>query len=276
MSLGGIPFYLSLLDANKTMVENINHLFFRRNSALKTEFEELYTAIYSNSEKYLETVRILYGHKEGLSYSEIEKISGITGTRLTTILKNLEKCDFILAYSQFGNKSKGTIYRLADFYTLFYMKFQESADSKDEEWWLHNFNSRSVSSWQGTTFELVCLTHLPQIRRKLGINGTSTSASAWRYLPRLKAEEGERGAQIDLVIDRGDQAINLCEMKFSTEEYVITADYEDKVRKRMGLFREKTKTRKGLVSTFITTFGVAEGIHKSIVDNEVTLEDLFS
>ena len=131
---GGIPFYLSLLDANKTMVENINHLFFRRNSALKTEFEELYTAIFSNSEKYLETVMILYGHKEGLSYSEIEKISGITGTRLTTILKNLEKCDFILAYSQFGNKSKGTIYRLADFYTLFYMKFLESADSKDEEW----------------------------------------------------------------------------------------------------------------------------------------------
>ena len=97
--------------------------------------------------------------------------------RLTTILNNLERCDFVLSYSQFGNKSKGTIYRLVDFYTLFYLKFIESSDTKDEEWWLHNYNSRSVASWQGTTFELVCLTHLPQIRRKLGIDGISTSAS---------------------------------------------------------------------------------------------------
>ena len=102
--------------------------------------------------------------------------------RLTTILNNLERCDFVLSYSQFGNKSKGTIYRLVDFYTLFYLKFIESSDTKDEEWWLHNYNSRSVASWQGTTFELVCLTHLPQIRRKLGIDGISTSASSWRIV----------------------------------------------------------------------------------------------
>ena len=275
MSMGGIPFYLSLLDNKKTMVENINHLFFRKNSELKTEFDELYTAIFSNSGKYLEIVKILYNHKEGMTYSDIQKASGLSGGRLTTVLKNLERCDFILSYSQFGNQSKGTVYRLADFYTLFYMKFIASADSKDEEWWLHNYNSRSVSSWQGRTFELVCLTHLPQIRCRLGINGISTSASTWRYIPRPNVEGDGKGAQIDLVIDRGDQTINLCEMKFCTEEYVITSEYETKVRQRIGIFREKTKSRKALVSTFITTFGVANGVHKSIVDSEVTMDDLF-
>ena len=109
----------------------------------------------------------------------------------------------------------------------------------------------------------------------MGINGISTSASTWRYIPRQNVEEDGKGAQIDLVIDRGDQAINLCEMKFCTEEYVITSEYETKVRQRIGIFREKTKSRKALVSTFITTFGVANGVHKSIVDSEVTMDDLF-
>ena len=140
---------------------------------------------------------------------------------------------------------------------------------------MHNYNSRSVSSWQGRTFELVCLTHLPQIRRRLGINGISTSASTWRHIPRPNVEDSDKGAQIDLVIDRGDQAIHLCEMKFSTEEYVITSEYETKVRQRIGIFRDKTKTRKALVSTFITTFGVANGVHRSIVDSEVVMDDLF-
>lgn len=275
MSMGGIPFYLSLLDPSKTLINNINHLFFRKNSELKTEFDELYTAIFSNSGKYLEIVKLLNNHKEGMTYSEVQKSTGITGSRLTTILNNLERCDFVLSYSQFGNKSKGTIYRLVDFYTLFYLKFIESSDTKDEEWWLHNYDSRSVASWQGTTFELVCLTHLPQIRRKLGIDGISTSASSWRYVPRPQSSDGEEGAQIDLVIDRGDQVINLCEMKFSTEEYIITGKYEKKVRHRIQIFREKTKTRKSLVSTFVTTFGVANGIHNGIVGNEVTMADLF-
>ncbi|MGM9694634.1 MAG: ATP-binding protein [Alloprevotella sp.] len=276
MTMGGIPFYLSLLDPGKSLVHNINHLFFRKNSEMRTEFQELYSAIFSNAGKYLEVVNILFGHKEGMTYAQIQKASGIEGARLTTLLKNLERCDFAISYSQFGNKTKGVIYRLVDFYTLFYLKFIASADSKDEEWWFHNFNSRSVEAWQGTAFELICLTHLPQIRQRLGISGISTAASSWRFTPGRTSAPDERGAQIDLVIDRADHVINLCEMKFSVGIFTISADYENKVRSRIQLFKEKTKTRKALVSTFITTYGVSNSDSCGVVEAEVKADDLFA
>ena len=94
-------------------------------------------------------------------------------------------------------------------------------------------------------------------------------------VPAKKDSEQERGAQIDLVIYRGDHSINLCEMKFSIGAYVLSADYEQKVRQRIQLFKEKTKTRKALVSTFVTTYGVANGPCSSVVDNEVLADDLF-
>lgn len=275
MAIGGIPFYLSLLDARKTLVNNINHLFFRKNSEMRTEFDELYTAIFNHSDRYLEVVELLFKHKEGLTFDQLRKVTGIDGKRLSVVVRNLERCDFVLSYAQFGNKTKGTLYRLIDFYTLFYFKFVGAADTKDEEWWMHNYNSRSVESWQGTAFELVCLAHLPQIRRKLGISGISTSASSWRCVP-SKDIPNDTGAQIDLVIDRGDHTINLCEMKFCIGPFSISAEYERKIRERIQLFKDKTKIRKSIASTFVTTFGVADGLHYSIVDSEVTADDLFT
>lgn len=274
MILGGIPFYLSLLNPSESILSNIDRLFFRKNGELRTEFDELYNAIFNKSDKYLEVVELLNKHKEGLTYNQIQKATKFEGNRLTTILRNLERCDFIISYIQFGNKVKGTIYRLIDFYTLFYYKFIGKQDAKDEKWWTNNYDSRSVVSWQGVSFELVCLAHLSQIKQALGISGISTSASAWRYIASKQKPEAN-GAQIDLVIDRGDHAINLCEMKFSMGQYTISEEYEQHVRHRMTLFREKTHTTKALVPTFITTFGVANGIHRSIVGKEVLAKDLF-
>ena len=274
MIFGGIPFYLSLLNPAESILANIDRLFFRKNGELRTEFDELYQAIFSKSGKYLEVVELLNRNKEGLTFSQIKEAVKLDGRRLTTVINNLERCDFIISYTQFGNKTKGAIYRLIDFYTLFYYKFVGKNDSKDEQWWTNNYDSRSVQSWQGVAFELVCLTHLTQIKHALGITGISTSASAWRYVG-AKDDKSDKGAQIDLVIDRGDHTINLCEMKFSTGPFVISEDYEQHVRFRTALFREKTHTTKSLVTTFVTTFGVANGIHKSIVAKEITAKDLF-
>lgn len=274
MILGGIPFYLSLLDPSESLLSNIDRLFFRKNGELRTEFDELYNAVFSKSDRYLEVVDLLNKHKEGLTYNQIQKASKLDGCRLTTIIRNLERCDFIVSYIQFGNKVRGTIYRLVDFYTLFYYKFVGQQNAKDEQWWTNNYDSRSVMSWQGISFELVCLTHLPQIKRALGISGISTSASAWRYTASKEDAEDNR-AQIDLVIDRGDHTINLCEMKFSTGQYTISEEYEQRIRHRMMLFRERTRTTKSLVTTFVTTFGVANGIHRSIVGKEIIAKDLF-
>ena len=273
MIMGGIPFYLSLLDPAKTQIANIDRLFFRKNGEMVTEFDELYNAVFSNSGRYLEVVELLFKRKEGMSYSEISKATGLAGKKLTTILTNLERCDFILSYSQFGNKRKGDLYRLVDFYTLFYLRFIKYNDTKDEQWWQHNYNSRSVESWQGRSFEVVCLMHLQQIKEALGISGIATSASVWRYIAPVGSTE--RGAQIDLVIDRADHIINLCEMKFSQTQYVVTGDYERLIRDRVRLFKEKTGTSKALSCTFVTVFGVADGAHHGVVDSEITAENLF-
>lgn len=273
MVMGGVPFYLSLLDPSQTLVGNIDRLFFRKNAELRTEFDELYNAVFNKADKYLEIVSLLNGNHDGMTFTEIQKSTSLDGERLTTVLKNLERCDFIISFQQFGHRSKGKLYRLVDFYTLFYYKFVDSIDSKDELWWTHNYTSHSVEAWQGYAFELICLVHLAQIRQCLGISGISTSASSWRYVP-TKNEAGQK-AQIDLVIERGDRNINLCEMKFSIGPFNIKKSYADTVRKRIQLFQEKEKTTCGLISTFVTTFGVAEGIHKDVVDIEVVSDDLF-
>ena len=211
--------------------------------------------------------------RDGMTRDEISKATSLKDTVLTNVLRNLERCDFIIRYSQYGNKTKGAIYRLVDFYTLFYYRFVESHNGKDEQWWSHHFQSHSVESWQGMSFELICLTHLDQIKRRLGISGIAAEASSWRNT--VSKGTDEKGAQIDLLIDRADRIINLCEMKFSVNPYVISKDYEQTLRLRMAIFKEKTNTRKSLVNTFVTTFGVANGIHHSIVDSEVLMEDLF-
>lgn len=275
MIIGGIPFYYSLLNIQESLVQNVDRLFFRKNGELRTEFDELYSALFSNTEKYTTIVKMLNSKREGMTREEIETATGIDKSMLSIVLQNLERSDFIIRYSQFGNKSKGSIYRLVDFYTLFYYRFVDGFNAQDEEWWSHNFLSPSVEAWQGYSFEVVCFTHLAQIKKKLGISGISTAASSWRYVPKKDADSTSKGAQIDLLIDRGDRVVNLCEMKFSTKPYRISESYENTLRDRMGIFQERTHCTKTLVNTFITTFGIADGIHRSIVNNELLMDDLF-
>ena len=279
MIIGGIPYYYSLLNVKESLVQNVDRLFFRKNGELRTEFEELYSALFTNTEKYTSVVKLLNSKREGMTREEIENGTKMDKSLLSTVLRNLERCDFILRYSQFGNKSKGSIYRLVDFYTLFYYRFIDGFNAQDENWWSHNYQSPSVESWQGLSFELLCLLHLTQIKQKLGISGIATAASSWRFVPTKQKEQAdgeEKGAQIDLLIDRGDRVINLCEMKFSVKPYRISDVYETTLRDRMSVFQEKTKTTKSLVYTFVTTFGVANSMGKSIVNSEVTMEDLFA
>ena len=166
------------------------------------------------------------------------------------------------------------MYKLADFYTLFYLKYVElNKESYDEQWWQHHCTSHSVESWQGLTFELLCLMHIRQIRHQLNIGGVATEVSTW--FDQADKKKAIRGSQIDLIIKRADRIIHLCEMKFSQGEFRITKDYEDRLRNRMSLFKEKTKNKMTLVHTFVTTYGVANGKYSNIVHSEVTLDGLF-
>lgn len=274
MYFGGIPFYLSLIEPQKSLIQNVNNLCFSIGGTLTNEFNELYNALFVHSDNYITIIRLLAEHRNGVTFSTLSKKSGIDGSRLTKILTNLERCDFIMKFRYYGKKNQDSIFKLKDFFTLFYLKFIEpNIDLYDEQWWTNNSDNQSVITWQGLTFELLCITHIKQIRNALQIGGVATEVTVWFDKP--DRDSTNRGSQIDLIIERADRIIHLCEMKFTQGKYRITSDYEEHIRNRMELFREKTSTKKTLVNTFITTYGVADGIHKSIVHSEVCLDQLF-
>lgn len=269
MVLGGIPYYLSLLDSRLSLAQNIDRLFFEKSPVLKGEFGELYNALFRNAERYISIVRALSEKREGMTREEIRNKTKIDGGQLTKILTNLEQSDFIIGYQKFNNKKKNTTYRLCDFFTLFYFKFIENQSTGDRNFWLHRQNMPGINIWQGYTFEQICLSHIEQIKKKLGIAGVATSSSTWR------SNDSSLNVQIDLLIDRADRVINVCEIKFSQEPYIITKEYAQKLREHMGIFKYESKTRRSLAITFITTFGVAKNVHSSMVQNEITADDLF-
>ncbi len=273
MLMGGIPFYLSILNPYDSLAQNVDRLFFAEGAQMRYEFDELYTALFNQADAYIAVVKLLSENKAGLTRAEIRTSTKIEGAFLSKVLKNLERCDFITRWSQYGTTKKNSVFRLCDFYTLFYYKFIEQDTSKDEHWWSNNLDSVGVSVWAGLSFELLCLCHHKQIKAALGIAGVGTSVSTWKS----KADEkkGIPGFQIDMIIERADRMIHLCEMKFSKDMYAITDAYEKKLRERMSYFRMATNTKKSLIHTFVTTYGVVNGKHKSIVHSEVTMDDLY-
>ncbi len=273
MFTGGVPYYLNLLNPKLSVSQNIDKLCFDDNGVLRHEYDELYNALFTHAESYTKVVELLYHHKAGLTKAEISKLTNINGKKLKTILKNLTQCDFIDEYELFGTKST-LVYRLVDFYTMFYLKFLEDKHNKDNQWWSHNIDNPGIRAWMGLAFELICMRHHLQIKKALGISGIGTSISTWKCEPDTKKDLP--GAQIDMLIERSDRIIHLCEMKFSEAEYNISSDYEMRLRKRMSIFKERSKTKKTLVHTFVTTYGLGQGKHNSIVHSEVTMDDLFN
>lgn len=273
MLTGGVPYYLSLLNPKLSIAQNIDALCFDEKGPMNKEFNELYPALFTHAEQYVNVVTLLYHHKSGMTRTEIAKAINVNGAMLNTILDNLEQCDFIDKMEMFG-REKCLVYRLIDFYTLFYFKFLANRHSLDEQWWSHHLDDADIRAWQGLSFELVCMKHHRQIKKALGISGVATTVSTWHCQPDEKKQLP--GAQIDLIIERADRMIHLCEMKFAQKPYNISAEYEKRLRERMWLFDLKTKNRKPLVHTFVTTFGLGEGKQHSIVHSEVTMDDLFA
>lgn len=271
MAMGGVPYYMSLLNPEESLAQNIDRLFFAKNAPMREEFDELFNALFRDANIYISVMTALSGKREGMLREDIIKQTGTSGGTITKVLENLERCDFIERYSSYKARVRNTVYRICDPYTLFYFKFIDGLNTKDQHWWSSNVNSHQVEAWQGFSFETACMTHLEQIKKKLGISGISSCTSTWR-----KIGDGiAKGAQIDLIIERSDRVINLVEMKFSLTPYVITKEYENKLRERMAIFKAETKTRKSLVNTFVTTYGVMKGAHSGIVQSEVLMDDLF-
>ena len=273
MVIGGIPHYLKEIKPGESSIQIIDRLCFSKDGLLTTEFHNLYAALFRHSERHEALVRMLAGRSMGLTRAEIVAGSNLqSGGSTSRLLEELIESGFITAQVPFGKTLKDSIYKLTDEFSLFYLKFMDKSRANGEGTWIKKSQSSSWKSWSGLAFEQICQKHFPQIKKSLGINGIHSEISAWRS--NSKAEDG---AQIDLVIDRNDQCINLCEIKFSIAPFEITKAYAVQLEQKRVLFHRKTKTRKTLFITLITTFGLQQNAHSTnLVQSEISMESLFS
>lgn len=259
-------------DKSLTFDANIDNLFFKKRAELWDEYDHLYSTLFSSSENYTKVVEALSEKRQGLTRSEIAlKTKLADNDKLTKILHNLVDSGFVRAYLYYGKRKQNTFYQLADYFTLFHFKFVKGNYGTDEHFWSNSLDNPSRTAWEGFTFEQVCKDHFRQKKKKLGISGILCAESGWSV---PKTEEPD-GAQIDILIDRRDKVISVCEMKFADSEYQITKDYDEKVRKKMSVFRTVTKTKKVLQLVMITTYGLTSGMYSERVQAQVVLDDLF-
>jgi uncharacterized protein len=272
MATGGVPYYLKEVEKGSTTVEAINKMYFGKKASLKNEFDNLYKALFSNYEKHILVIRALASKWMGLTRSEIVKHTKMqTGGAISTILNELETSGFIQSVLPFGKQQRETLYRLTDEYSLFYIHFVED-NNRIESFWIKKYNTPTVKAWQGYAFENVCLKHIDGIKQTLGISGILTSESSFYK----RKDKDSAGCQIDLLIDRADNAINICEMKFYDGAYTLTQENVKALQQKRNIFQEKTKTKKQLFLTLIAADGIAENKYNMLIDKHLDASALFA
>ncbi len=274
MIMGGMPYYLNLLKPEKPFRQNIDDLFFKKRGELWDEFTHLYHTLFVNGDRYIEVVETLSRKVVGMTRTELAKETKITSSNmLTKILEDLVSSGFVRIYQFYGHKKKDAIYQLCDYYSLFYFRFIRDKYGKDETFWSGSYDNPAISVWRGLTFEQLCKDHIRQIKKALGIAGVVSEESGW--YARGDEESGKRGAQIDLLINRRDRTINICELKFSAGEFEIDKDYDAKLRNKIEVFRRETNCKDTLILTMVTTAGIKQNKYSGIVNSSVVLDDLF-
>ena len=266
MIFGGIPYYLSLMKKELGFAQNVDRLCFREGGALRDEYELLYRSLFRNPEGHMAVVEALANRREGLPREAVQKGSGLSdGGGFTRVLRELEQCGIIRRYNGYGKKKRDALYQLTDPFTLFHLRFIKGAETAAAPFWAAYTDDGDHRAWTGYAFEQVALAHIEQIKRKLQIGGVLSRQYAWR------SAKSAPGVQIDLIIDRNDGVINLCEMKYCRDEFEIDAAYERQLQRRVEVFRRETGTKSALHTTFVTTYGLVHNVHASQVQSEVTM-----
>jgi uncharacterized protein len=273
MVMGGIPYYLDHVQKGLSAAQNIEHLCFKKDGLLKTEFTFLLSSLFANTSKHEAIIRKISEMGGSAKRDEIIASAHLsTGGDISEKFMELEECGFINGYTEYGLSSSKKIYCISDFYTLFYLRFIERSHKILKDDWLNKIDDPAIRAWTGITFEQVCLHHTWQIKNALRISGMSSQTSTWQ----TKGNGKKKGTQIDLIIDRRDRIINLCEIKFSINQFTITKSYDRDLRNKIAVFKENTKTKKAVFLTMITTFGLTKNEYsRSIIQNEITMDDLF-
>lgn len=272
MAVGGIPYYLDKFKKGYSVAQNIDKLFFAVNAPLRQEFERLFASLFTNPELYAKAVRRLSSRHYGFSRKEIGDFLGMSsGAGLTKLLNTLESSDFIICYRPLDAARGEKLYRVTDPFCKFFLRFVENENSNDHGYWQHNQNLAAINIWRGISFEDLCVLHIEQIKKALGISGVATTESAFT----LKGDDSNRGTQMDLVIERNDRVVNLCEMKFYNGQFEIDKDYDMVLRNRISLLQGYIRKTQAIHLTLITTFGVKFNKYSGIVQQNLTLDDLF-
>jgi uncharacterized protein len=273
MAMGGIPHYLKEIDGGKSAAQNIDDICFTETGILRDEFSNLFTSLFDDSYNHIAVIRALAKTHQGIDRNTLIKTAKVSnGGTLTNVLEELNQSGFIDSYAPFGKKTKDRLYRLTDEYSLFYLQFIENQEFTESGTWLELSQTQEYKIWCGYAFENICLKHISQIKKALGIAGVYSTASSFLK----KGTKTEKGTQIDLVLSRNDQIINLFEMKFYNQNFTVSKEYAQNLQSKKWIFEAETKTRKHLFLTLVTMFGITHNEHSlGLVDQVLTVDDLF-
>lgn len=276
MALGGVPYYLSLVERGHSVSETIGQLCFDRAGALKDEFERVFASLFDDHDAHVSILRTLATRKEGVTRAELIDAAGFgSGGSLNRLLQELEEAGFITRIEPYLKKVKSTVFRVIDEFTLFHLKWMARAARgvlarSGAAHWQSTSQTQAYRAWTGYAFESVCFKHAREIEAALGIEKLVTSVATWRFVPRGKAD-ARHGAQIDLLFDRRDGVINVCELKFSSGAYLVTKDDARELKEKIALFERHSKTRKRIILTLVAPDGLkkntwSEDLIERVVD----------
>jgi len=274
MAMGGIPQYLKEIEPGDSAAQIIDKLCFTKDGLLNDEFKNLYYSLFDSAENHVSVIRALAQKGKGLTRNEIIEAGKLTsGGYATQLLNELSESGFITPYIPFGKTSKDSLFKLTDEYSLFYIKFIENSRARGQGTWLMFSTGISWKSWSGIAFESVCMKHIEQIRQAIGIKNVYSEVSVWRYQPK---RTNDQGAQIDLLIDRADRCINICEMKFAADSFEIKKSYAKELETKLKIFQTQTLTKKTLFMTMVTTYGLKNVVsYPGLIQQQITMEALF-
>jgi uncharacterized protein len=273
MAIGGIPHYLKEVEAGKSAAQNIQHICFSNTGMLSDEFLRLYPALFEDATQHITIIKAMAEKKKGLTRQEIVAATKIPdGGTLTTYLDELTHSGFITPFNTFGKKQKDLLYRLTDEYSLFYLQFMQNYLTPQKDKWQELSQTQEYKTWCGYAFENLCLKHSEQIKKALGISGIYSESSSFYH----KGNTTEQGVQIDLLIDRKDNVINLFELKFYAEPFVINKNYADDLRDKVATFKHLSKTRKQIFLNLLSTYGLKQNEHSlGLVSAGFSIDVLF-
>lgn len=267
MALGGVPQYLEKLSKGLSVSQNIDKLCFSKDGLLNDEFNQLFISLFENSERHIKIIKTLASSNKGLTRNELIVKSKLpSGGDFSLKLEELVESGFVTDYPFYQNKRQLTLYRLSDEYSRFYLKFIAFNKNGGEGTWQKLSTSQSFQSWSGFVFETLCLKHILQIKKALRIDIIYTHETCWF----------NENAQIDLLIDRADNVMNVCEMKFYNSPFIIDKKYYFNLKNKISELQKASKTRKNIFITMLTTYGIKENQYSNeLIQMSLGMDVLF-